>query len=113
MLEGEKLAWEILEGKAPSEVSTRTQAYFDRRSQTFRLRFFSQEVDVVLRKRVISGNDGASALLLARLRRYANLTILRYLIHSTDTSLSRNLVNPAELSGGQIYRDGSHVLLSG
>ena len=110
MLAGEELAWEALGLLDPKDVCRRTKASFDRAAQTFKLKLFSQDVDVSLLNKMISAPGGEGENLLKKLRNHANLVMLSYLIHSSEVPTDRNLVNPADLAGGQIYSVGTHVL---
>jgi hypothetical protein len=110
MLAGEELAWEVLSLLDPEDVCHRTKTLFNCTAQTFKLKFFSQYVDISLNGKSISGQESAGKLLLGKLRNYSNLAILWYLIHAAGAPFSGKLINPADLSGGQIYTGGTHVL---
>lgn len=110
MLAGEELAWDVLGLLDPEVVCRRTRAFYDCKAHTFKLKFFSQYVDVSLHSKFISSQERVGELLLEKLRNYASLTILWYLIHASDAPSSGKLVNPADLAGGQIYAGGTHVL---
>lgn len=110
MLAGEELAWNVLGLLDPEVVCRRAEAFFDPATHTFKLRFFSQYIDVSLPGKLISGPEREGKLLLESLRNYATLAVLWYLIHASDIPSSGNLINPADLAGGQIYTGGTHVL---
>jgi hypothetical protein len=110
MLAGEEQAWGDLSSLDPEAVCRRTRTIFDGKSQTFKLKFFSQYIDVSLHSKLISSQEREGELLLERLRNYANLSILSYLIQASDVSCSGKFVNPADIAGGQIYTGGTHVL---
>jgi hypothetical protein len=110
MLAGEEMAWDTLGLLDPEDVCRRSMAVFDSTAQAFKLEFFSQRVDVFLNSKIISGPEREGELLLERLSNYATSAILSYLIHASDNPFSGQLVSPADLSGGQIYTGGTHVL---
>lgn len=110
MLAGEEQAWDALSLLDPEAVCRRAGIIFDSKSQTFNLKFFSQYIDVSLHSKSISAPAREGELLLERLRNYSTLATLWYLIHASDTPASGKLVNPADLTGGQIYTGGTHVL---
>ncbi|MDP2268459.1 MAG: hypothetical protein Q8K46_04745, partial [Deltaproteobacteria bacterium] len=80
MLAGEEQAWYALSLLDPEDVCRRTSALLDCTAQTFKLKFFSQYVDVCLNRKFITGQEREGDLLLGRLRNYSNLAILWYLI---------------------------------
>jgi hypothetical protein len=110
MIAGEALAWDALSSLDPEAVCHRTTAFFDGTLQTFKLKFFSHDIDVSLPSRFISSPGHEGKVLLEKLRYYANPAILSYLIHASDVFPSGQYVNPADLAGGQIYTGGTHVL---
>jgi hypothetical protein len=110
MIAGEAQAWDVLNSLDPEAVCSRTRAIFNGKSQTFKLKFFSHYIDISLQSKFISSREREGELLLEKLRNYANLAILGYLIHASNISPSGKYVNPADLAGGQIYTGGTHVL---
>lgn len=110
MLAGEELSWYAASLLDPEDVCRRTGTLFDCTTQTFKLKFFSQYIDVYLNSKIISGQERGGDLLLGRLRDFSTLAILSYLIHASDAPCSGELINPADLSGGHIYTGGTHVL---
>ncbi len=106
----EKLAWDELTQLDPSEVCRRSGAFFVPAKEAFRLKVFSEEVDVNLKYRNVTGNREGGESLWKRIREYGDVAVVRYLIHALDIPFAGELINPTELPGGQIYRIGSHVL---
>jgi hypothetical protein len=109
-LAGAEPAWDALGLLDPQVVCRRTGAIFDGIAQAFRLKFFSQYVDVSLNSKFISSPERDGELLLEILSNYATPAILSYLLHASDNPFSGKFVNPAALTGGQIYTGGTHVL---
>lgn len=110
MLASEELGWDALGALDPSAVCCRTGAVFNAQTQVFELSFFSHPIDISLSGKVILSRDGAAQVLLDRLGGYAHLAVLWYMLHASNIPPSGDLVNPADLSGGQIYTGGTHVL---
>ena len=110
MLAGETQAWDILAGLSPEDVCTRAQVTFDGSSRRYTLRSFRQDIFVSPEERGIAGCSPVADLLLNKLGHFSRLPILWYLINAKDIPLSGELRRPSDLSGGQIYLQGSHVL---
>lgn len=110
MLTGENRAWNLLSGLDPEDVCSRAGAVFDKLSGLYILKSFLQDIFISPRNREMFGHSPLSDLLLNRLGRFSRLPILWYLINAKDIPLSGELRRPADMSGGQIYLKGSHVL---
>jgi len=110
ILVGEKAAWDIIDGLSPDDVCRRSKASFDGKQKTFTMKMFSASLMVSLKKRLIFGLDRQSERLLISLGSYVAIPALHYLIHAADVPFFGNLVNPAGLTGGYIYLNGSNVL---
>ena len=110
ILDGEKAAWGIVNSLNPDDVRRRAKVLFDVKEETFTMKMFSASIVVSLPKRLIFGLDRQNRRFLNSLGDHAILAALRYLIHAAEAPFSGNFINPAELTGGHIYRNGSHVL---
>ncbi len=69
-----------------------------------------QDIFISLSDRKIFSKSTLGKLLVDALGEYSRLSILRYLIHAIDLLLSGQLVRPSDLSGGDIFIRGTHVL---
>jgi hypothetical protein len=110
MQAGEQEAWERLAALDPREVCRRTAAVFDRSKGVYRLQVFSRTMLIAPANKDVRGETHADTLLLDRLQDYAPLSILGYLLHAQPVPPSGRIIKPAEMTGGQIYVTGSHVL---
>lgn len=110
MLAGEKHAWALLLELSPQDVCRRAKVAFERLAGVYILKSFLQDIHVSPKNRVIHGHSPISDLLLNKLHRFSILSILWYLINAKDIPLSGELKRPADMSGGQIYWRGSHIL---
>lgn len=110
MLSGEELAWSRLAKIDPEDVCLRAKATFDESSGIYILKSFQQDVFVSSRDRRIFGNSVISDFMLNKLDCYSRLPILWYLINAKDVPLSGELRKPADMTGGQIYLQGTHIL---
>jgi hypothetical protein len=107
---GEEQAWEILSGLDPRDVCNRAKADFDELSGAYILKSFLQDIAVAPMNREIHGSSQIGHLLVKELGVYSRLAVLWYLISAKDIPLSGTLVKPADMPGGQMYSQGSHVL---
>ena len=107
---GEKEAWNILSGLEPKDVMTKSKARFNSHDSTYELTCFGQDICISLTDRNVFSKSSLGKLLVNALGEYSRLSILRYLIHAIDLPLSGQLVRPSDLSGGDIFIRGTHVL---
>ncbi|MBF0433549.1 MAG: DUF3786 domain-containing protein [Fibrobacteria bacterium] len=107
---GEQEAWEILSGLKSSEVSTHAKAEYDSNKGSFNLCCLGQDISVLPGERKIVSHSESGKLFLEELSDYSRLSILRYLIHAKATPLADEFVRPYDLTGGDIFRRGTHVL---
>ena len=110
MLSGEAQACDILAGLAPEDVCCRAKATFDKLSGLYTLKSFLQDIFISPQDKRMFGNSPLSDFLLNKLGHYSRLSILYYLIGAKHMPLSGKLVKPGNMSGGQIYLRGTHVL---
>ena len=107
---GETEAWDILSGLDPERVADNAIARFDACKSTYALACLGQDILVSLPEREIHGISALGRLLTDEFSTYSRLSILKYLIHSTNLPLSGQLVRPSDLPGGDIFVRGTHVL---
>lgn len=107
---GEKMAWDILSGLDPKDVTNNAEAKFNSYDSTYELTCFGHEIWVSLPDRFIFSRSRPGNFLVNELAEYSSLSILRYLIHAIELPISGQLVHPAVLSGGDIFMRGTHVL---
>ena len=109
-LDGEERAWNILAELDPADVSRRAKAPYDKSSEQYILPLFNTEISVSPKDRKMLGNSPTADFLLNNLSHYSRLSVLWYLIQVKALPLSRKLVNPGNMSDGQIFFKGSHEL---
>jgi hypothetical protein len=107
---GEKEAWYILSNLDSEDIKINAKALFNSYDSTYELTCFGQEIFISLTDRNIFSKSTLGKLLVNALGEYSRLSILRYLIHSTDLPLSGQLVRPSDLPGGDIFIRGTHIL---
>ncbi len=107
---GEKEAWDILSDLDSKDIKTNAKALFNSYDSTYELTCFGQDIYISLTDRNIFSKSSLGKLLVNALGEYSRLSILRYLIHAIDLPLSGQLVRPSDLSGGDIFIRGTHVL---
>ena len=109
-LDGEERAWNILAELDPADISRRAKVLYDKASEQYILPIFNTEISVSPKDRKMLGNSPTAGFLLNNLSHYSRLSILWYLIQVKDIPLSGKLVNPGNMSDGQIFFKGSHEL---
>lgn len=107
---GETEAWDILSGLNPEDVMVNAKALFNSRDSTYELTCLGQDISISLMDRNVYGATALGKLLINELSDYSRLSILKYLIHSTDLPPSGQLMRPSDLPGGDIFIRGTHVL---
>jgi hypothetical protein len=107
---GEKEAWDILSDIDSEDIKTNAKALFNFHTSTYELKCFGQDICISLTDQNIFSKSSIGKLLVNELGEYSRLSILRYLIHAIDLPLSGKLVRPSDLSGGDIFVRGTHVL---
>ncbi len=107
---GEERAWELLEQRVPESVCRRAGVAWDSAAGAYVLRLFCHDVMVRPGRREIACLSKAGGALLERLQEHARLSILWYLVSARDLPPLGRLVRPDDLPGGEIYRQGTHVL---
>jgi len=110
MSTGEEQAWEILSRLESEDVCKRAKVAFDRKSASYILSSFSQDIIVSSQTKEIYGSSAVSVFLLKDLAYYSRLSVLWYLIKAKDIQLSGELIKPYNIAGGQIFISGSHKL---
>jgi hypothetical protein len=110
MTEGESKAWERLLKAAPDTICKNALAQFDVEANCYIIKSFGIEFIVSLKDAVITSTMKGSEALLNRPSMYYMFTVLWYLFCAKDISLSGSLVRPEDISGGQLFIQGSHIL---
>ncbi|MEW6116191.1 MAG: DUF3786 domain-containing protein [Nitrospirota bacterium] len=107
---GEDKAWEILSGLDPDQVCRNAQVTFDKASGMYTLRSCGKDFLISPKEGKITSEAPDSALFLNRLAYFFRLSVPWYLVSAKDIALSGKLVAPVNLTGGQLFFRGSHVL---
>jgi len=107
---GEKQAWDLLTKIDPQDVQTKADVFFNHECASYVMTCFGQDINISLSDRTIFGKSYLGEFLVKELGEISRLSILRYLIHAQDEPLSGELVKPADLPGGVIFLQGTHVL---
>ncbi len=83
---------------------------YDEELSTYALICFGQNIKVSLLDRNVSGSADTADTLINELGDYSRLSILNYLVNVKEISLTGQLVRPADLSGGDLFVRGTHIL---
>jgi len=107
---GEIDAWDVLSEHNSDNVAANAKVLFIAHNSTYVLTCFGQNIFVSLNDRNIYSTTKLGKLLINEYAEYSRLSILKYLIHSTDLPLAEQLIRPSDLPGGDIFIRGTHVL---
>ncbi len=107
---GEKQAWDLLFKLNPEIVQRTANVIYDEERSTYDLICFGQNIKVSLLERNVSGSADTADTLINELGDYSRLSILNYLVNVKEISLTGQLVRPADLSGGDLFARGTHIL---
>jgi hypothetical protein len=107
---GEQKAWEVLVTRRPEDVAGSAAALYDNASGTWSLRSFGRDFVISPRSRTISGQAPGGDMLLGKLGDFFRLSVLWYLVHAKEVPPTGRLVRLQNISGGEAFSRGSHVL---
>ncbi len=109
-MEGVTTAWEKFSNLDPAEISRIEGVSYDDTLQLYSVRSFGHDIFISPGKRELFSDSAEGIYLLGIKEYFCDLSVLWYLISYRDIPLSGNLVKPANLPGGQIFVQGTHVL---
>lgn len=107
---GEERAWGVLEASDPEDICRNASVAFDDASGCYLVGSYGMEFSVSLSDRRIASLSAGSDVLLQRLGGFFRLSTVWYLAKARDIPLSGRLVKLQQISGGDIFSRGSHVL---
>ncbi|MBC8414575.1 MAG: DUF3786 domain-containing protein [Nitrospira sp.] len=107
---GETQSWEVLDGLDPVMVQKNSGAVYVSHNASYELNCLRAKIKVYMRDRNIQGSPDAGERLVMGLGDLSRLSILQYLTKASDLPLSEELVRPSDLSGGDIFLRGTHIL---
>jgi len=107
---GEEQAWDLLSALDSDEVQRNANVIYFEKLLTYELTCFGQKINISLPNRNISGNSETADTLIKEFGDYSRLSILNYLVNVKEVPLSGQLVRPTDLSGGDLFARGTHVL---
>ncbi|UCH79896.1 MAG: DUF3786 domain-containing protein [Nitrospiraceae bacterium] len=110
MWPGEEQAWDALSKLDHETVQKNALAFFDPLACSYTLICFGNKINITIPDRSFSVDSGVINTVITDLSDYSKLSILNYLVHAREIPLSEHLVRPADLSGGDIFSRGTHVL---
>lgn len=108
MTSGEKKAWETLKGLNHIEVCRNADVKYEDRSYVLK----SLGIDFLISPEIreMRANSPKGELILKKLGYFFNHSALCYLINAKNISLTKKLIKPVGLKGGEIFFRGTHVL---
>jgi hypothetical protein len=107
---GEEQAWDFLSALDPEKVQRNANVIYDRELSSYEMVCFARKINISLLDRNISGNSDTAATLINEHGDYSRLSILKYLVNVKEVPLSGQLVRPTDLSGGDLFARGTHIL---
>ncbi|WP_420265113.1 DUF3786 domain-containing protein [Candidatus Magnetominusculus dajiuhuensis] len=107
---GEDKGWGQLYGHNPDDVCKRGLVSFDSSSGCYTIRSFKWDFDFHPKDRTVTCGSPDGEAFLRRLGDFFRLSSLWYLNSAKAIPLTNQLIMPQNLSGGEIFFRGSHVL---
>lgn len=110
IVHGEAKAWELLAALDPEEVCRNAAVSYDNERAVYTVRSFGMEVEVSPADKTITTSSPHRDLVLGKLKDYARLSVLWYLVNAKDIPLTERLIKPVDIKGGQRFSAGTHLL---
>ncbi len=107
---GEEKAWAVLGTMDPERVCRAAVAAYDAASARYTVQCCGMPFIVDLRERTITSSAPGSGLFLGRLGEFFRISLLWYLVSAKEVPCTGRLVRIEQISGGDIFARGSHVL---
>ena len=107
---GEQKAWELLASLRPEDVVRTACVTSDSASANYTIRSFGMGFSVSQKERTITGKTPESCILLDRQGDFFRVAVLWYLVNAKEMNTTGRLVKPQDISGGDIFTKGSHIL---
>lgn len=107
---GEEEAWMILGTLEPGRVCRAAVAVYDAGAARYTVQCCGMPFIVDLRKRTITSSAPGSSLFLGRLGDFFRISLLWYLVSAKEVPCTGRLVKIQQISGGDIFARGSHIL---
>lgn len=107
---GEMAAWDELSRLDPADVCRNTGAAYDASEGVYLLDSFGIQFRFSTANKEMSSSDERGAAYLGRLGYFYRLSSVWYLVKARDIPPAGRLLGPSNLSGGQLFFRGSHVL---
>ncbi len=108
-VQGKEWAWERLAESDPVEVCRRAAVTYSE-DQGYEVPLFSLPIIVNPSNRSFTPKGPETQFLLTKLAYFSRLSLLHYLLSAQTLPPTGRLLSPSELSAGQFYSTGSHVL---
>jgi hypothetical protein len=109
-MKGEEKAWMLLSELEPKDVCKRAGVIYCRESKSYILKSFGVDFSVAPFKKEIKCLSEKGEIFLKRLNYFFIISILTYLIHVKDIPLSKTLIKPENIKGGEFFFKGTHTL---
>ena len=107
---GQDKAWEKLSTLNPDDVCGAAAVSYDAVSERYWIKSFGMDFSVSMREKTITSSAAGSDVLLQKLGYFFRLSVLWYLVSAKDIACTGRLVKLQNISGGDIFTKGSHVL---
>jgi hypothetical protein len=107
---GENKAWRILKTLNPEGVCRNASVAFDPGSVCYLVKSYGMDFAVSPADKRITSESTGSDVLLQRLGGFFRLSTVWYLVKTKEISCSGRLVKLQQVSGGDAFSRGSHVL---
>ena len=110
ILRGEEKVWRVLSDFEPEDVCNRAGVLYDKENASYVLKSFGFDFSISPSKREIKSLSEKGEVFIRRLSYFFIISTLSYLVNAKDIPLSRRLIKPENIKGGEFFFKGTHVL---
>ncbi len=107
---GEEKAWRLLSELEPEDVCKRAAAMYKKENKSYILRSFGIDFSISPLKKEIKSLSERGEVFIKKLSYFFNISVLTYLINAKEIPLSKTLIKPENIKGGEFFFKGTHTL---
>lgn len=108
--DGQEKAWNLLNEIDPNNICQRAGVTYDKETGFYQLTCLGQNLAVSPQDKTITPLTKEGNVFVQKLAYFFNLSVPWYLISAKEIPQTGKLVRPEDISGGDIFFKGSHVL---
>lgn len=109
-MRGEEKAWMLLSRLEPEDVCKRAGVTYSRENKSYILWSFGIDFSILPFKKEIKSLSEKGEVFTKKLSYFFTISVLTYLINAKDIPLSKTLIKPEDIKGGEFFFKGTHTL---